>query len=359
MLKVKIFKVIILISCILIGLDSDVISNTIEEETSIQENVTNQISENFNLETYINDINNYVEDTGIEGIDFQEIASSLIKSNNIDYKNIVAKLLSFFAKEVMGSLKGAISIYFIVIIMAIISNIELEKKSDITKIAHLSCFAALATITIVTFLYIITSFKEVVSVLTTLMQVISPFLMAVLISTGAITSTGIIQPMVLFVASAVGFIVNYLVIPFFSISVAINVICSISENLKLSRMSKLFSSSAIWIVGILFTFFLGVLSLETTLTSSVDSLAVKTTQAAVSNFVPVVGKFFSDSFETVVGATKVISSVGGTIGIISVLIVAVVPIIKIASVMRIIYGFSSISRAYMSRGKCCEVYIDI
>ena len=132
-----------------------------------------------------------------------------------------------------------------------------------------------------------------------------------------------------------GFIVNYLVIPFFNISVAINVICAISDNLKLNKMAKFFSSSAIWVVGIIFTFSLGVIAIETSLTSSVDSLAVKTTQAAVSNFVPVVGKFFSDSFETVVGATKVVSSVGGTIGVISVVMVSIVPIIKIASVMLI------------------------
>lgn len=316
-------------------------------EDSIKNNVTNQLSDNFNLDTYIEDINKYVEDTSIYGIDFNDIATSLIKSNNIDYKTLIAKLLSLFAKEVMGAFKGAISILFICLIMAMITNIQLENNSDVIKIAHLACFAALASITIVTFIDVIAEFKHVISTLTTLMQVISPFLMAILISTGAITTTGIIQPMVLFVASAVGFVVNYLVIPFFSISVAINVICSVSDNFKLNKISKLFSSTAIWTVGVLLTFFLGILSLETSLTSSVDSLTVKTTQAAVSNFVPVVGKFFSDSFETVVGATNVIGNIGGTIGIISVIIVAIVPILKIASIMRDIYDFSCFNRTYL------------
>ena len=76
------------------------------------------------------------------------------------------------------------------------------------------------------------------------------------------------------------------------------------------------------------------------MSSSVDALAVKTTQAAVSNFVPVVGKFFSDSFETVVGATKIISNVGGTLGIISVIIIAIIPILKITCIT-IIYSLLS------------------
>ena len=96
-------------------------------------------------------------------------------------------------------------------------------------------------------------------------------------------------------------------------------------------MSKIFSSVSLWTVGVVLTVFLGVLSLETSLSTSVDSLGVKTTQAAVSNFVPVVGKFFSDSFEVVVGATKIIGKTGGVIGIIGIIVVAIVPIFKLAS----------------------------
>lgn len=73
---------------------------------------------------------------------------------------------------------------------------------------------------------------------------------------------------------------------------AFNVICSISENIRLEKLSKFFSNVSLWTIGVVLTVFLGVLSLETSLSSSVDSLSVKTTQAAVSNFVPVVGKFF-------------------------------------------------------------------
>lgn len=339
--KKKIYINYIISLIMLITMFSNIYVFASEENESstdaLVDTVKESISKTVGLDEYIENINESISETEIEGIDFEDIASSLITTNNIDYKNIILKLLSVFFTEVVGSFKGATIIYVITLIMAVISSMELEKNSDITKIAHLACFAGVATISITTFIDIITSFKKVIGILTTLMQTISPFLMAILISTGAITSTGIIEPMLLFIASAVGFIVNYVVVPFFSISVAINVISAISENFNLKKTSKLFSSSAIWIVGVMLTFFLGVLTLETNLTVSVDALAVKTTQSAVSNFVPVVGKFFSDSFESVVGATQIIGKVGGTIGIIAVLIVALVPVIKIVGVM-IIYS---------------------
>lgn len=303
----------------------------------VADSTVEDIKEEYDFESYVESINRFVEEEGINGIDLKEISKSLFDGSSLDYGGVISKLLELLFKEVVITARGAITAFIIIVIMAIISSLELEKESDVTKIAHMACFLVLATVTISGFLEIIDVFKGVVNTLTTLMQTISPFIMGVLMATGAITSTGIIQPLILFLASLIGFIVNYIVIPFITISVAINVICSISDNIKLSRAAKFFNSSAIWIIGVSLTIFLGILSLETSISSSVDSLAVKTTQAAVSNFVPVVGKFFSDSFETVVGATKIINNIGGAIGIIGIVLVSAMPLIKIGSTVIIYY----------------------
>ena len=301
---------------------------------SVQD-ITQSAAKTYNLDEYINTINSSVRENIGEDFNFKNMANEIINKNNINYKKIFMKLLDLFFKEISSAIKGAITIFIVVVIMAVLSNLELEKKSEITKIAHLACFIVIATITIATFVDTVKMLTNVVHTQTTLMQVISPFLLAVLIATGKITTTGIIQPLLLFLASFVGGVITYFVIPLLSISVAFNVICSISENIKLEKMSKIFSSVSLWTVGVVLTVFLGVLSLETSLSTSVDTLGVKTTQAAVSNFVPVVGKFFSDSLEVVVGATKIIGKTGGVIGIIGIIIVAIVPIFKLASIMGI------------------------
>lgn len=315
------------------GLKGDAQGLNVENVENMQTQVKESISDGVDLDEYVSSIDEYVKKSGLENLDIGNIAEGLINNTGIDYKNITFNILNVFFKEFITTITSAISIFIIILIIAVISALELEEKSDVTKIAHIACFLALATITISNFIEIIDMFKNTVSTLTTIMQVVSPFLMGVLLATGSISSTGIIQPILLFVASTVGFIINYVVIPFLSISVALNVISSISDNLKFDKLSKLFTSSSLWIIGVVFTVFLGILSLETSLSGSIDALAVKTTQAAVSNFVPVVGKFFSDSFETVVGATKIISNVGGILGIIAVIAVAIVPIFKVTCIV--------------------------
>ena len=325
--KDKIIKIILLIIAIMFNFTF----TEAEEQDKVTEIISN-ISDSYNLNEYISVLEEYSKKSGVDGISIENVAKGLISNKGIDTNLFITKFVSMFFKEVVIAIKGAITIFIIIIIMAIITSLELEKKSDITKIAHLACFLTLSTVTIATFTNVISVFSGLISTLTTLMQVISPFIMTMLVATGAITSTGVIQPLLLFLASAIGFLINYMVIPFFSISVALNVICSISQNLRLDKMSKMFPKVALWTVGISLTLFLGILGLESSLSSSVDSLTLKTAQTAMSTFVPVVGKFFSDSFETVIGATKLIGKTGGVIGIIVIILVSIVPILKIACI---------------------------
>lgn len=334
----KWYKKIILVAIMFISF-----FNIVVAEESVENNIKENVEESFGIDTYLNEVNEYVKSSGLEGIDLSSIAQDLITTKGLDYKSIVVKIISLFSKEILSTIKSASSIFIIIIIMALLSSLDIDDKGDITKMAKLTCFIAISTITVLNFIDVINMFKSVVSTLTTIMQVVSPFLMSLLIASGAITTTGIVQPLLLFISSFIGFLVNYVVFPLFTISVAFNIISTVSENISFNKMSSMFSSSAIWIIGVMLTLFLGVLSLESSISSSVDSLAIKTTQSAVSNFVPVVGKFFSDSFETVVGATKIIGKVGGGIGIIATIIVAMVPILKILSVTIIYHALVALA----------------
>lgn len=332
MLKNKYIIFIILSFVFFITCTSNIYGQEVDNQNNV---ILEEISQNVNIDGYISSLQEYINDNNIEGIEISEITDSLMSNGSINYKNLFIKILNIFSKDIVKALTGAISIFIIIVIMSLISSLELEEKSDVSKLAHLVCYLAIVVIMFSTFMDVISSFKSIISSLTTIMQVISPFLMGVIMATGKITSIGVIKPMLLFIASAIGFLINYIVVPFICISVSLNIISNISENLNLNKLSKLFNTSSIWVVSVTLTIFLGVLSLETTLTSSVDSLAIKATQTAVSNFVPVVGKFFSDSFETVIGATHIIANVGGIIGIIVIFVISIIPILKIFSIMLI------------------------
>ncbi len=59
-------------------------------------------------------------------------------------------------------------------------------------------------------------------------------------------------------------------------------------RVQINKLSKYMKSSIIWSLGVILTLFVGVLSLEGTLTASVDGITAKTAKAAVSSLIPVV-----------------------------------------------------------------------
>lgn len=84
------------------------------------------------------------------------------------------------------------------------------------------------------------------------------------------------------------------------------------------------------------TVFVGLLSLEGTLSSGVDGLTAKTAKAAVSNFIPIVGKVLGDSIDTVIGCASILKNAVGLVGVIIIIGICITPIIKLGA-LTIIY----------------------
>ena len=291
--------------------------------------IIEEASDTLNLSDMIDSLNSYMEDSEIgDELDLENISKNLIIGNSNDYSKILQKLIDIFAGETITAVKNTIAILIVVIIMGIFSSLEIDKNSSVGKIAYLISTVIVITILSDMYVDIIKNYTKTIAILTAVMQTVTPFIMIVMVAAGGIVSSNLIQPIILFIASLVGFLVNYLVIPFVSISIVMNVVSSFGINIRLNKLGGLFSKAGLWIIGVVFTLFLSVISVKGSITTSVDSVVVKTTQAAVSNFVPVVGKFVSDSLESIMGATEVIGKAAGIIGIIVMIAVTIVPVIQ-------------------------------
>lgn len=151
-----------------------------------------------------------------------------------------------------------------------------------------------------------------------------------------------VEPILLFLITFIGNFINGVIIPILLLSTGLGIISKISDRIQLDRLSKFFKSSIIWILGIILTLFVGVLSLEGSLSSSVDGITAKTTKAAVSSFIPVVGKILGDAVDTVIGCSSIFKNAIGTVGTIVIICICVTPIVKLAILMGMYYLCSAI-----------------
>ena len=288
-----------------------------------------QVGESLQLDKYLNVFKTYIQENDINELNINEMYTSLVSGNGVNYQKLSDIFISNLFKQIKSSATSVTTLFVIIVVMAILTNLQLDKDSDVVKISRLIIVMCVGAILLKNYIGIVQIFNNIIKILSNSMQVVAVFLTGILVASGKITSVGIIQPLLLFVASFICVVTQYIVVPFFTISIAINIISKISTDIKLDKMSGIFRKSSLCIFSSIIAIFVLILSMETTITKSIDGIYFKTTQNIVSDVVPVVGKFLSDSLDTVLGATELIGKAGGIIALIVTILIVSVPVIKI------------------------------
>ncbi len=302
-------------------------------------------TETYGLNDVVNTLEQYVEDVNLE-----DVKEKLLRGNSLDMSNIFNVVGNALFKEVKLGLKTAVEILSVLVLIGIIKCLELEKGS-LEKVVSTLSFLVITSMILKNYTIILTLFKTTITNITNITEIISPVILGILIATGEVVTSGIIGPVIMFLTSLVGVVINYAILPLLNISLVFRIISNASDAVNLDKLGGFLASSAMWITSIAFTIILGVLGLETSVTTSVDEVTIKTAQAALSNLVPVVGKFVSDSAEIVMGASEVIGKAVGVIGILVIFIALLLPAIKILVLCGIYNLLDGISEMLVKDGK--------
>lgn len=286
--------------------------------------------DNLKISSFIDESRKYTEEV-FPDLNVNDLLSSAIKGE-IDDSTIFQKILNFFGKEVKNTLKTLVSILIIILIHSIFKSVSesLQNKS-ISEITYYVQYILIVTLTMTNFTEIISMARDTIQNLVGYMNTLTPILITLMITTGSIISANVVQPLILFAISFIGNLISNVILPIVLVSTILGIVSQMSSKIQIDKIAKFFNSGIVWTLGIVLTIFVGMLSLEGTLSSGVDGLTAKTTKAAVSNFIPVVGKVLGDSIDTVMGCASILKNAVGIVGVIVIIGICIVPIIKLAT----------------------------
>ena len=325
-------KKIIIVFAILMLLPCPVFAETEEE-------IMNSTKEKFNISQFIKESERYTGDF-LEDVNLTEMLSEAVQGN-IDNKTLYKKVIKILGLEVSSSLKVLISILVIIVIHGILKSItDNLENNNISQIIYFVQYILIVTLIMSNFTEIIKLVKETSSNLVGFINLLIPLLLTLMVYTGSIVTSTILQPIILFAINFIGNVIQNMLIPIMLIIVVFAIISKISERTQVEKLSKFLKSSVIWFLGLVLTIFVGVVSLEGTLSSSVDGITAKTAKAAVSSVIPVVGKVLGDVVDSVLGCGVILKNAVGLIGVILIIGICIIPIIKIAT-LSIIYNLAS------------------
>lgn len=314
-----------------------IIPNTVYAES--EEEMLQSVQEQFNISGFIKDTEQYTGDF-FEEMNISEIFNQALQGN-INNQTLLQKVLKIFGQEITSSLKILISILVIIVIHGILKSItDNLENSSISQIIYFVQYILIVTLIMSNFTEIIKIVKNTASDLVGFINVLIPLLLTLMVYTGNIVTSGILEPVILFSINLIGNLIEDILIPIMFIVVVFSVISKISERVQVEKLSQFLKSGVIWVLGVILTVFVGVVSLEGTLSSSVDGVTAKTAKAAVSTVIPVVGKVLGDVVDSVLGCGVILKNAVGMVGVIVIIGICVMPIIKIAT-LSIIYSLAS------------------
>ena len=238
--------------------------------------------------------------------------------------------MSKLGNEVQNGVKSLACILAIIIIHSILKSISESLENDnISKLIYYVQYIAIITVIMSNFSDIITLVKDTTTNLIGFMNTLIPVLISLMLYTGSITTTSILEPIILFMINFIGNLIQNILMPIILIITSISIISKISDRVQIDKISKFLKSSTIWFLGIVLTIFVGVVSLEGTLASSVDGITAKTAKAIVSSAVPIVGKILGDVVDSVLGCGLILKNAVGFVGVIVIIGICIMPILKL------------------------------
>jgi len=214
------------------------------------------------------------------------------------------------------------------------------EKSNVSKVADSVVFLVLVVFALNSFYVASSATQEAISLMINFLYALVPILLALIATSGGVISVSFFHPILIFLMQTSSLLVTYFILPLILISTILSIVSIINEELQVTKLANLIRNTAVGVLGIFLTVFLGVLSVQGMTTAVTDGVAVKTAKFVSSNFIPVVGKVFADVTDTVISASLLLKNTVGIVGLVVLLGIIVFPAIKILTVA-LIFKFSA------------------
>ena len=167
--------------------------------------------------------------------------------------------------------------------------------------------------------------KAAVERISDLMQSLFPLLLTLLAAVGGTAGAAFFQPAVVAASGTMTTLIHSVTLPLALSAGVISILNHLSPKIHLSRLSSLLESAASWTLGIGFTVFISVTTLQSFGAAAADGVSIRTAKYAVDHFVPVVGGMVADTMDTLVGASLLIKNALGITGLMALVSISAAP----------------------------------
>ena len=263
-------------------------------------------------------VENYYEENiafdSFKSLTLKEVITGIIKGEiTLGFEEIINLVVASLKIDIASVLKLVSLIVIIAGFGAFSEMLRVNKKSG-DGVSSVVSLIILTTILSIVASILADFTSETILLLDNMREIslsIFPILLSLVVTLGGSTLGTTLEPALVFISGGVTTIIasltKFVVIIYF----VLTIVGELTESIKLDRLKSLVSSIFKWAIGLIFTVFMGYMSINGIVSSGRDGLSIKTAKYALKSYIPLVGGYLSDSYELFrVGGVLIKNSVG-------------------------------------------------
>lgn len=257
-----------------------------------------------------------------------------IKNNgSLSLKSSLTGLVKYLFYEILlnGKLLGLLLMLtlFSIILQTMQTAFE---RSAVSQIAYFIVYIVLIYIALNSFYLAFSYAKDAIDMMGSFMIALLPLVLGLMATFGNLITVSFFHPIVIFLINLSGVLVSKFILPMLFISALLLIVSSLNENYKVTHLANLFKTISLGVLGAFLTIFLGVMSVQGAASAIQDGVAMKTTKFITGNFIPVVGRTFTDAADTILSASLLLKNAIGIVGVVIIVFLALFPALKILAI---------------------------
>ena len=278
-------------------------------------NLTDEQKEIFGSSSILDKLNKIISG------EFSENSSSLLQA-----------ILNLIFDELLAILPFIASIIAIAVLAGLLSDFKGNSQS-IRDIIHFVCYGVIIVIVASVATQMITLTSNTLSLIVTQMEIIFPLLLTLLTAMGGTVSVAVYQPAVVVLTSIVTKIFTTILMPIFIFALVFSIVSNLSNSVRLDKLSSFLNTLFKWIIGIVFTIFMGFLAIKGITAGSIDSISFKTAKFSLSTYVPILGGYLSEGLNVILASCVLIKNAIGASGLLLLFSTILIPLLQLVLFM--------------------------
>jgi len=237
---------------------------------------------------------------------------------SLEPQEMIEGLFAFLLEDVRALLPTMAQVLLVSTLCGVVLKLrEATGAEGVARASEWACYLIAAIPLVHCFAGMLAIARGAIDAMAAFARVLFPVLLTFLAALGANAASGVFQPAVMAASTALASGISGWLLPVMAITAALTVLARLSEQIKLDNLCKLLLTTSAWCLGIAFTAFLGVLSVQGAAASVFDGITLRTAKFAIDRFVPIVGGMLAETADTLLSCSLIVKNAVGAAGLLT------------------------------------------